>query len=567
MLDFPRSPIVGQEYVHSPYKYIWDGVKWKSIGQGSNPANDAVSVHEGKPNAHDVSQIKDAAATTGAVMTGNLTLTSGNNARLIANNNYIMGSNNAIILRDHGNGNVTLSGGVSASGVAGQLYLGYNAAQTGTAGFNTSGVRLEVPLSWKGASTIVNSAGKIPVGVVDGALSNTGTQTLAGSLLVSAGTGGDPISLTQTFNPTGANAQGISGYNSTNTSKRAWGVGAYSNSAVIDYAYLGIGESPWSNGIKVKAGSVEVNQPLQIGGNTTINAPSGELLNLNTTGVEGGLIRAKDAGVNDWYVGRANSVGDVALYSNKHGSGVVLREDGVEFVKPPRLGSVGTVFVTQHASTTDLNILSDVTKHGMYYQDANANATAARNYPIQEAGHLMVTGGAYGAMQEYTTFSTNRKFVRGKNASGSTSWRAWQEIGGIKDHCSAYRINAQTIASGATGILVPGVFPSAQGITSTNGDFIINRSGTYKVEWGFSIEPTGASQNGVGSIWINGSRQHDAVIYNYCPVSTVATQMGTASTSIIMPLNSGDRVSFRVNAVNGTSVRIYQAGYMTITQM
>ena len=31
-LQFPKNPIVGQEYDFAPYKYYWDGVKWKTKG-------------------------------------------------------------------------------------------------------------------------------------------------------------------------------------------------------------------------------------------------------------------------------------------------------------------------------------------------------------------------------------------------------------------------------------------------------------------------------------------------------------------------------------------------------
>lgn len=77
------------------------------------------------------------------------------------NNNYLIGMNNSIFMRDHGNGNVTLSAGVNSSGSAGDLYLGYNATASGTAGYNTRNVRLESPLVWKGGDTIVNAEGKI----------------------------------------------------------------------------------------------------------------------------------------------------------------------------------------------------------------------------------------------------------------------------------------------------------------------------------------------------------------------------------------------------------------------
>ena len=38
-LQFPKNPTVGQEYDFAPYKYYWDGVKWKTKGIGYNPVN------------------------------------------------------------------------------------------------------------------------------------------------------------------------------------------------------------------------------------------------------------------------------------------------------------------------------------------------------------------------------------------------------------------------------------------------------------------------------------------------------------------------------------------------
>lgn len=39
-LQFPKYPIIGQEYDFAPYRYYWDGTKWKTKGIGYNPVND-----------------------------------------------------------------------------------------------------------------------------------------------------------------------------------------------------------------------------------------------------------------------------------------------------------------------------------------------------------------------------------------------------------------------------------------------------------------------------------------------------------------------------------------------
>ena len=42
-LQFPKDPIVGQEYDFPPYKYYWDGAKWKTKGIGYTPVNDLLN--------------------------------------------------------------------------------------------------------------------------------------------------------------------------------------------------------------------------------------------------------------------------------------------------------------------------------------------------------------------------------------------------------------------------------------------------------------------------------------------------------------------------------------------
>ncbi|MDG6474954.1 pyocin knob domain-containing protein, partial [Glaesserella parasuis] len=59
----------------------------------------------------------------------------------------------------------------------------------------------------------------------------------------------------------------------------------------------------------------------------------------------------------------------------------------------------------------EVSNLNDITIVGVYGQYANIHASQERNYPIQEAGTLLVTPSAYGCQQEYTTFYSNKKFV------------------------------------------------------------------------------------------------------------------------------------------------------------
>lgn len=68
-------------------------------------------------------------------------------------------------------------------------------------------------------------------------------------------------------------------------------------------------------------------------------------------------------------------------------------------------------------STEDLNA---VTTPGNYLQDANADATLARNYPATQAGHLEVHGGASASfiMQRYTIY-------RSLSTQSAVYWRCY----------------------------------------------------------------------------------------------------------------------------------------------
>ncbi|WP_337152424.1 pyocin knob domain-containing protein [Morganella morganii] len=82
----------------------------------------------------------------------------------------------------------------------------------------------------------------------------------------------------------------------------------------------------------------------------------------------------------------------------------------------------------------DLNTLGGSTHEGIYYQTQNAEATGAHHYPISEAGSLLVTRSAYGCQQEYTTFDSGRKFVRGLTTHWNGKdgpWGTWKEFGKV----------------------------------------------------------------------------------------------------------------------------------------
>ncbi|MEH4987028.1 pyocin knob domain-containing protein, partial [Enterobacter asburiae] len=119
-------------------------------------------------------------------------------------------------------------------------------------------------------------------------------------------------------------------------------------------------------------------------------------------------------------------------------------------LNPPTAAQTGALPLFSQALSVDLNTLGDSSAAGVYHQPADAGATAAHHYPVQEAGTLLVTPSAYGCQQEYTAFASTRKFIRGLNTTwnGSGPWQDWVEVlnanGGDVDHlsnASYYHIN------------------------------------------------------------------------------------------------------------------------------
>lgn len=97
----------------------------------------------------------------------------------------------------------------------------------------------------------------------------------------------------------------------------------------------------------------------------------------------------------------------------------------------PTAAETGALPVATSVLSVDLNTLGANAATGVYYQTLNASATVENHYPVAEAGTLLVTPSAYGCQQEYTTFSSGRKFVRGLTGAWNGSdgpWGVWTEI-------------------------------------------------------------------------------------------------------------------------------------------
>lgn len=102
------------------------------------------------------------------------------------------------------------------------------------------------------------------------------------------------------------------------------------------------------------------------------------------------------------------------------------------------------------ALSVDLNTLGAYSAAGVHYQSDNGRATTANHYPVAEAGALLVLPSAYGCQQEYTTFGTGRKFLRGLSGAWNGAngpWGNWNELYGptnpneiVSSSANSYRI-------------------------------------------------------------------------------------------------------------------------------
>lgn len=117
---------------------------------------------------------------------------------------------------------------------------------------------------------------------------------------------------------------------------------------------------------------------------------------------------------------------------------------------PPTAAQSGAMPYFSTALSVDLNTLGAYSAAGVHYQSDNGRATTANHYPVAEAGALLVLPSAYGCQQEYTTFSSRRKFIRGLSAAWNGAngpWQDWNELYGptnpneiVSTSANSYRI-------------------------------------------------------------------------------------------------------------------------------
>ncbi|EPH5845220.1 phage tail protein [Enterobacter ludwigii] len=152
-----------------------------------------------------------------------------------------------------------------------------------------------------------------------------------------------------------------------------------------------------------------------------------------------------------------------------------------EFQKPTAL-DVGAVPYRGALGTEDLNTVTG-TKYGRFSQPLTANATAARHYPITEAGALDVhqtnANGAEACVQEYRSFNSRRIFLRTYNPDGAV-WNDWCEFYTTSKKPTASDVGAIPLA-GSTG--VTGIVRSSAELQSLSANSFRIGYGGYGTFW------------------------------------------------------------------------------------
>lgn len=134
----------------------------------------------------------------------------------------------------------------------------------------------------------------------------------------------------------------------------------------------------------------------------------------------------KYIGIND--SGVPNLSGSKIWYEGNDGSGSGLDADLLD-------GLHYTAFArTDQWQGVDLNTLNGF---GIMMNNANADATAARHYPIQEAGTLFYGTAAYASSNQiYGSYNSNRWFFRGGGNSVNAK-TAWKEMAFLSSNVSS----------------------------------------------------------------------------------------------------------------------------------
>ncbi|SPT64886.1 pyocin knob domain-containing protein [Aeromonas salmonicida] len=120
--------------------------------------------------------------------------------------------------------------------------------------------------------------------------------------------------------------------------------------------------------------------------------------------------------------------------------------------------------------------LNTIVTPGVYAQNANANTSAALNYPENNAGTLTVTVAA-GPQQRYHVYNSSRVYTRAQYSTGAfTSW--------ARDYNTLNKPSADDVGLGKLANIAPSYDPSANtyALRDSSGDLLVRTLRTNLVD-------------------------------------------------------------------------------------
>ena len=152
--------------------------------------------------------------------------------------------------------------------------------------------------------------------------------------------------------------------------------------------------------------------------NSAVNIPS-ELEKWNLSSVSGSYVIVTVLGITD------NSRATILV---SHGG--AARPPIMYYSQGPsgdRSYTAHAVMTCKNAGTMNINLLTEASDVGIYYQEADVNAGSAGGYPAAMAGTLEVLPTAYNVQQRYTSIYGN-VWVRSRTLDASQNWTDWREF-------------------------------------------------------------------------------------------------------------------------------------------
>ena len=202
---------------------------------------------------------------------------------------------------------------------------------------------------------------------------------------------------------------------------------------------------------------------------------------------------------------------------NGNGDVTITRADSSTFTAATwakmMAATVDTIKKRGNLGVNNLNELNG-TFEGFWFQASNSNTSSARNYPVNQAGSLLVmqnnANAAYGCTQIYFPFNNNDVWVRTgvANAQGISNWLTWVKLavsndpvftGKVVMPASFYIRDNQTMIKSGNNTTITFTVSGNYDAVAIDGNGIYNNGSVNSVRGYASRRGTGTDSIGTGN--------------------------------------------------------------------